>query len=295
MIFLLIDDNAMRRLYSFATLSSSCLLCACITKGPNPADPYESINRKTHQFNMAFDATVLKPLAKLYKAIIPTPIRTGIDNAYNNVNMLPTMANDILQGEWNYLAKDAGRFAINSTYGLGGIIDVAAQNSLPPHSNDLGLTFAKWGDKNSPYIVIPFLGPSTIRDGMGMMFDYAFFTPYPYIHNDKIFYSLMGLRYIDLRAQMLETDPLIAEAMDQYTFIRDAYLQHRQYLLNGGQQANATNSSTGANTDASESLYVDGDDETTPESKSTTPKEKPKASPFPLTTASNAPHSPPSA
>lgn len=214
-------------------LVSAILNTGCMQKGSNAADPYEPINRNIHKFNMAFDATVLQPPAKAYKAVIPAPVRVGINNAYNNVNMLPTIANDLLQAKWGYAIKDTWRFIANTTFGVAGTIDVASRFGLPYRSNDLGITFAKWGNTNSPYIVIPFLGPSTIRDGFGMMFDYALFTPYPYIESDALLYSLLGLRYVDLRAQMLETDRLIGESLDKYAFIRDAYLQHRQYLITG--------------------------------------------------------------
>lgn len=234
------------------TLASSLMFLGCASKGTNPDDPYESMNRKTHAFNMAFDATVLKPLAKGYKAVLPAPIRTGINNAYDNVNGLPTIANDLLQAEGNYAIKDSWRFIVNSTLGVAGIFDVASKFSLPPHSNDMGLTFAKWGDKKSPYFVIPLLGPSTFRDGMGLMFNYALFTPYPYIRSNPVLYSLLGLRYVDLRSQMLDTDKLLDEGLDKYTFIREAYLQHRQYLLTG--EAPAEN-------EDKDNLYVDEIDE----------------------------------
>ncbi|WP_367606444.1 VacJ family lipoprotein [Legionella sp. W05-934-2] len=208
-------------------------LTSCIKRGPNPQDPYESLNRETHKFNVAFDATILRPPARVYKAMVPGPIRGSIDNAYDNIHMLPTVANDILQAQWRDAIKDSWRFLINSTLGIAGFFDAATQMGLPPHSNDLGLTFAKWGDKNSPYIVIPFLGPSTIRDGAGSVFDFSVFMPYPYINNDALVYSLLGLRYIDLRSQLFETDQLIAEALDKYAFIRDAYLQNRNYRING--------------------------------------------------------------
>lgn len=254
-------------------------ITACVKKGPNPDDPYEAINRKTYKFNAAFDAAVLKPPTKLYVAVIPPPIRAGINNFYNNINMLPTVANDILQAEWNYAIKDTWRFIANTTIGIGGIFDPASTFSLPPHSNDLGLTFAKWGDKKSPYIVIPFLGPSTFRDGMGLMFDYALFTPYPYLHSDPLIYSLLAVRYVDLRSQMLDTERLMADAIDKYAFMRDAYLQHRQYLITGEQQDNG-------------SLYVDDDaneashiaNETNKTILPETPADG-KPSQFPITTA----------
>jgi len=239
------------------------LLSGCMKHGPNPIDPYEPINRKIYQFNHNFDAVLLKPPARVYHAVVPSFIRAGINNVYDNINMIPTVANDVLQWEWTYALKDTWRLIINTTMGVGGIFDVANACSLPAHSNDLGLTFAKWGDKHSPFVVIPFLGPSTLRDAVGLMFNYALLTPYPYINNDAVIYGLIGLRYVDLRAQMLETDRLFAEAIDQYSFIRDAYLQHRNYFINGTQsmQQNPSN------------LYVDDNE-----------PEKPAGSDFPLTT-----------
>jgi len=227
----------MRAIYKLMAIISSIFLVGCFTKGTNPDDPYEAINRKTHAFNMGFDKIVLKPLAVIYSTVLPAPVRKGVNNAYNNVNMLPTVANDLLQAEWNYAIKDTWRFITNTTFGIGGILDVASTFSLPPHSNDSGLTFAKWGDKKSPYIVIPLLGPSTIRDGVGMITDYFLFTPYPYIKQNAVIYSLLTVRYVDLRSQMLDTDRLIAESLDQYSFIRDAYLQHRNFLITGEQTA----------------------------------------------------------
>ncbi len=211
----------------------SLSLSGCIKTGPNPQDPYESVNRKIYKFNTAFDATILKPPARVYKAMVPDPIKASIDNAYDNIDMLPTVANDILQAQWRDMIKDSWRFLINSTLGIAGLFDVATNMGLPPHYNDLGLTFAKWGDKKSPYIVIPFLGPSTIRDGVAATFDFSIFMPYPYLRNDAVIYGLLGLRYIDLRAQFFETDRLMGEALDKYAFIRDAYLQNRNYRING--------------------------------------------------------------
>lgn len=213
---------------------ASCLaLGACVPVGPHPDDPYEAINRKIYDFNMKFDHYVARPPAKLYAKVIPPELRAGINNVYNNINMLPTVANDLLQAEFQQAILDSWRFIINSSMGIGGIFDVASQCSLPPRENDLGITFAKWGDKNSPYVMIPFLGPSTIRDGMALIFDYTFFTPYPYIHKDLIIESVLVLRYVDLRSRMFDTDKLLAEAPDPYAFMRDAYLQHRNYLIRG--------------------------------------------------------------
>ncbi|MBA2651689.1 MAG: VacJ family lipoprotein [Tatlockia sp.] len=215
------------------TLATALLLSGCAHKAVNPIDPYEPYNRKIHKFNMTLDKLILKPSAKVYVAVLPSRIRKGINNVYNNVLMLPTAANDLLQGDWRYAIKDSWRFLINSTFGVAGIFDVANKPfGLPPHYNDLGLTFAKWGDKNSPYIVIPLLGPSTIRDGMSIPFDYMF-TPYFYLPGATALTSIAAVRYVDLRAQLLDTEKLMDEALDKYTFIRDAYIQHRNYLING--------------------------------------------------------------
>lgn len=240
----------MRLIATFTTLASSLMLVSCIHKGPNPDDPYESINRSIYKFNTAFDATILKPSAKFYKAVLPAAIRASVNNFYNNIYMIPTVANDLLQGEVNYALRDTGRFMINSTLGLGGIFDIATQYHMPMRNTNLGITFAKWGNKKSPYIVIPFLGSSTIRDGMGLLFEYPLLTPYPYINNDAAIYSLIGVRYVDLRSQYLETEHLMDEALDKYAFMRDAYLQHRNFLITGEKPVNEGEENE---------LYVDDD------------------------------------
>ncbi len=214
---------------------ASALITGCAHKGTNPADPYEPFNRKVHVFNMTFDKFILKPPAKLYRAVVPGPVRKSVNNFYNNLDMIPTVGNDILQAEGKWAIRDSWRFVINSTLGVAGLFDVASTFGLPLHGNDLGLTFAKWGDKKSPYVVLPFLGPSTIRDGSGWLFQFCLYSPYVYIKEDAVVYGLLGLRFIDIRAQYLETEPLLEQALDQYTFIRDAYLQHRQYLITGAE------------------------------------------------------------
>ena len=222
-----------------ANLLGSLMLTSCV-QGTNPVDPYEPFNRKVHNFNMAFDATMLKPPAKLYVAIIPAPVRKGINNAYNNLDMIPSVASDLLQAEGKWAVKDTWRFVINSTLGIAGVFDVAMKFGLPPHYNDLGLTLAKWGDKKSPYIVIPFLGPSTIRDGSGWLFQFALYSPYVFIRDDALFFGLLGLRYIDLRSQLFDTELVMDQALDKYSFIRDAYIQHRNYLISGAEQNDST-------------------------------------------------------
>lgn len=250
---------------------TTLFLQGCLEKGPNPEDPYESINRPIYKFNQVLDTAVAKPTAKFYTAIMPVKLRAGINNFYNNINMIPTVINDLLQADFPHASQDFRRLILNSTIGLGGILDPAVRYDSPLRSNDLGITFALWGDKQSPYVMIPLLGPSTIRDGMALMFDYTFFTPYPYIPTTPL-YALLVERYVDLRAQMLDNDKLISESLDKYAFIRDAYLQHRRYLIQGEGNEGDTSS-----------LYVDDEYPTTDKSG------LPSGPEFPLTTASFIP------
>ena len=267
----------MRFIKILTFLTSVLALQACVSKGSNPDDPYESINRRIYAFNIKFDSICLKPPAKVYAAVVPAIVRSGVNNFYNNINMLPTIANDILQAKGQDVIKDTWRIIINSTFGIGGIFDPASKMSLPSHSNDLGLTFAQWGDKKSPYIMIPFLGPSTIRDGTGLLFEYIYFTPYPYLESSPTIYGLLALRYVDLRSQMFDTERLMAEAIDPYAFMRDAYLQHRNFLINGEKP------DTG-------DLYVD--DDASSDKKTILPQEPANGTPskFPITTAQNVTH-----
>jgi phospholipid-binding lipoprotein MlaA len=230
----------MRLIALFASMATTLALTSCATQGTNPSDPFEDFNRKVYKFNSAVDATMLKPTAKLYRAILPPFIRKGVNNFFNNLDMIPSVANDILQAEGKWLIKDTWRFAINSTLGIGGLLDVAEKFSLPAHYNDLGLTLAKWGDKKSPYLVIPLLGPSTLRDGAGMLFQFALWSPYVYIDYDPLAYGLAGLRYIDLRTQLLDSERVMDQALDKYSFMRDAYLQHRTYLIAGSNEDNGS-------------------------------------------------------
>lgn len=230
----------MRIPFVLASMLGLSMVSGCAHKGTNPDDPFEPFNRKVHNFNMAFDATMLKPPAKFYKAVVPGKVRKGINNAYNNLDMIPTVGNDLLQLQLKWALKDSWRFAINSTLGVAGFFDVANSFGLAPHSNDLGLTLAKWGNTKSPYLVIPFLGPSTLRDGAGWLFQFALYSPYVYINNDAAIYALLGLRYIDLRSQFLDSEPLMDQALDKYAFLRDAYLQHRNYQISGVEQDNGS-------------------------------------------------------
>lgn len=226
-------------------------------KAMDPNDPFESFNRNVYRFNKAVDATVLKPPAKVYKAIVPPLAQEGINNFYNNLQMVTSVANDVLQGQLVVAYKDSWRFFINSTIGVLGFIDVAKMWGLPQHYNDLGLTLGRWGNVDSPYLMIPFFGPSTIRDAFGWSVDYSILSVYPFIRPPSARYALWGLSYIDLRSDLLENEDLLQEALDEYSFVRDAYLQNRRHAI-----LNAKDMTHKDHPDKkSEDLYIDEDEE----------------------------------
>ena len=214
------------------TLISSC----ATNKANNPPDPYESFNRKVFAFNMALDKVLFRPVAKTYDYILPNPAKKGISNAFDNVNEIPTVVNDLLQAEPGWAIADAWRFFFNSTIGVFGLFDVASHFGLKRRVQDLGLTFAKWGAKQSPYFVIPILGPSTVRDGVALLANYELFTIYPHINPWTLRWGLLGLYFIDVKADLLPTNKLVDEAIDPYVFVRDAYLQRRAHLINGNKE-----------------------------------------------------------
>jgi phospholipid-binding lipoprotein MlaA len=193
-------------------------------------DPYEKFNRKIFSFNRGIDKVVLRPIAKVYDTVLPNPIQKGIHNFFSNINDVPTLACDLLQLEFKDALSDTSRMLVNSTVGLGGLIDMGTPLDLPKHHRDLGLTFARWGAKDSPYFVIPFLGPSTIRDFVALPIEYEFLTIWPYVEQKDLRYGLLGLDIIRIRDELLPTDKVIDQAFDPYVAVRNAYLQRRAYL-----------------------------------------------------------------
>ncbi|MEE9452317.1 MAG: VacJ family lipoprotein [Gammaproteobacteria bacterium] len=208
------------------------LLSACAITNNDPRDPFESYNRKAYAFNTAVHKSVLRPAAKVYNSAIPWPIRKGIYNVFINVYQLPTIANDLLQGDINLAMKDVWRFIVNTTFGIGGLFDVAQHMGLERTYQDLGITLAKWGDRNSPYIVVPLLGPSTIRDSFGILFDYQLFTPYPYIEPPELRYGILAAEFFVYIAQYVENEELLKDIeIDPYVLQKNAYLQRRDFLI----------------------------------------------------------------
>ena len=197
----------------------------------NP-DPYEKFNRVMFNFNEAFDKVLLKPVSTLYRKIVPKPIAKGIGNIFSNVDTLPTVFNDVLQGNIYQATSDAWRLGINTTIGILGFFDPATPMGLERNFEDFGLTLAKWGYTNSNYLVLPFWGPSTTRDTLGMPVDYYAFSIYPYIQPTIRRYEIYGLMLVSKRADLQHFQNVMDQiALDKYVFIRTAYMQRRAYLM----------------------------------------------------------------
>jgi phospholipid-binding lipoprotein MlaA len=218
-----------RRLTQVALLAQ--LLAGCATVPPdagnNPRDPYERFNRHVYAFNDGLDRYLLRPLAKGYVWALPRGIRLCISSGFANMGEIRNAVNDILQAKPRGAATDTGRLLINSTLGMAGCFDVATKMGLERRTEDFGLTLARWGAGTGPYLVLPVLGASDLRDGLGQIPD-AYASPIGYIDPVRDRYILIGVNLIDTRAGLLDvTDLIDRTALDRYQFTRDAYLQRR--------------------------------------------------------------------
>ncbi len=194
-------------------------------------DPLESLNRKVYAFNDFLDRYFLKPVAKTYDWLTPKPVDDGISNVFDNLGEIKNFVNDILQFKLVEASTDVGRFLINTTVGIVGIFDVATRIGLEQNEEDFGQTLARWNIGSGPYIVLPFLGPSTLRDAISLWPD-SYTNPIGYIDHVPTRNTAYGVDIIDTRADLLETEKLIQG--DKYTFIRDVYLQRREFLISDG-------------------------------------------------------------
>ncbi len=217
---------------------AACLamLSACATQANK--DPLEGMNRGIYKFNDVADKALIKPVASVYQTITPSPIRKGINNFYENLTSLTTVFNDLLQFKFAHAFSDAGRFVINSTVGIAGFFDVASMDDVPKHKEDFGQTLGHWGVADGAYLVLPILGPSSLRDTTGLVFDLAPTDPIAYAHRKgdvRLHNQLRVGQLIDKRAELLTATDLIDEAsLDPYAFTRDAYLQRRASLVQDG-------------------------------------------------------------
>jgi phospholipid-binding lipoprotein MlaA len=215
-----------------AAIGALALLSGCATMR-SPVDPLEPVNRAMFEVNEVADKWVMKPIADAYVAVIPQLIRTGVSNVFNNIDDLFSGVNALLQGKPDKAGNDFGRVLLN-TFVMGGLFDVASDIGIERGGEDFGQTFGVWGFPQGPYLFVPFVGPTTVRDGTGLIVR-IYTGPANWIPDVAVRNSLWGLGAVDIRAGA--SDALsIAEtaALDKYRFIRDAYLQRRQYLLYDG-------------------------------------------------------------
>jgi phospholipid-binding lipoprotein MlaA len=229
-----------RHLPRLGALALSVALAACSTvRTPSPTDPLEGVNRTIFTFNDTLDKYTFKPVAQGYQWAVPQPIRTGVTNVFANVGDAYTAFNELLQLKITDFVSDIMRVTVNTFWGIGGLFDVASLMNLPKHQQDFGLTLGHYGVPAGPYVVLPLLGPSNVRDGVGTIADFEL-DPTSFIEPVSIRNYVFVVRLINTRANLLGASDLLSNAaLDKYSFVRDAYLQRREYLLG--------NSSGGAN------------------------------------------------
>lgn len=230
----------------FRSLGISLLALACVTSflgcaatrpeggySNSPADPWEPANRAIFAINNRIDRATLKPLAKGYKKITPKVVRTGISNFMGNLGYPVVFINDFLQGKFRQGGKDTLRFVLNSTVGLAGIVDVASEAGLKENNEDFGQTLAHWGVPSGPYVMLPFFGPSSLRDAPALGVDYLM-DGRNYVGDSSEQDKLLIVDIIDLRTRLLSAEGILEDSYDPYLTLREAWLQRRQYLIHDG-------------------------------------------------------------
>lgn len=211
------------------------LVCLSVLLGAsssfaNEKDPWEGFNRGVFTFNMTLDHYTLKPVAKAYRFVTPEVVRTGVSNVFDNLGEPINFGNNLLQLKFEAAGVDLARFIFNSTFGLLGTFDVATKMGLERNNQDFGLTLAHWGVPSGPYVVLPFLGPSTVRDATGKVPDY-FMEISPFPHDVSARNTTFGVGILDTRARLIPLEDMIVG--DPYIFIRNAYLETREFKIKG--------------------------------------------------------------
>jgi phospholipid-binding lipoprotein MlaA len=219
-------------------LLALALLGGCATTGAKPVqqtkDPWENLNRGVYKFNDTVDRATLKPVAKGYKKITPEWLRRGVGNFFSNLQYPATIFNQLLQGKGKMAARDTARLLTNTVLGFGGVLDPASRVGLDKNDEDLGQTLGVWGVPSGPYIMLPFLGPSTIRDAPSSFAEF-FVDPLTYADVQwEVLWGARALDIVDARAQLLSLDPVIARSYDPYSFVRNSWLQRREYQVRDG-------------------------------------------------------------
>lgn len=222
--------------FKFGALILLVALSGCATIPPDQrteSDPWEPLNRPIYSVNTTFDKLTLKPLAKGYQKVLPRPVRTGVSNFMRNLVTPRSSLNNFLQGKPAHGFGELGRFFINSTIGIGGLFDVAAANGLEAQREDFGQTAAVWGVPSGPYVMIPFLGPATLRDAVLLPVDVASNLLYHY-DNTSVRDKLYILRSIELRERFLAAEKLLDDSKDPYITLRESVLQNREFAVYDG-------------------------------------------------------------
>jgi len=213
------------------------LLAACAgtpSRQPDPVDPWEGYNRAMYGVNRTLDKAVLRPVARGYDFVTPDPVQRGVGNFFTNLHAPVVVLNLALQGRPGDSLAAVGRFVVNSTVGIAGVFDVATEIGVPQFNEDFGQTLAVWGWSESRYLVLPLLGPSTLRDGPARGVDWMADVAAAWVR-DEAGYGPMVVEVVDGRAGLLERETDLEEAYDEYLFVRDAWLQHRQFLIREGE------------------------------------------------------------
>lgn len=210
-----------------------CLLTVGCASNGSDVDPYESFNRSVYSFNRAVDKAVLKPVAEGYREVAPEAVEVGVDNFFSNIGDVGNMINNVLQFKLLDASSDLGRLLVNTTLGIGGLFDPASAMGLEKHDEDFGQTLASWGVGSGAYVMLPFLGPSTLRDTFAIPAD-NYIDPITDIEDNATRYGLAGMRLLNTRVGLLDLDQQLESSLDEYLFVRDAYLQNRKFRVFDG-------------------------------------------------------------
>ncbi|KDE38675.1 MAG: VacJ family lipoprotein [Nitrincola lacisaponensis] len=223
-------SKSLRKVAFTASVVMSLSVTAAQAQQEN--DPWEGFNRAMFSFNDGLDRAIVKPVTQGYRYVTPEIAQTGVNNFFENLRDVRTMINNLLQGKVHNALEDFSRITFNTTFGIGGLIDVATPMGIPKNNEDFGQTLGYWGVSSGPYVVLPLFGPSTVRDTVGMVPDW-YLDPVTYVDDRAVRNSLRAVRLIDTRSQLMNAERIISG--DRYVFIRDAYLQRREYLINDGE------------------------------------------------------------
>lgn len=223
--------------YKYSLVACAMFILTSCSTSSYVNDPIEPVNRAVYKFNDTLDSYIFKPIAKGYNTVTPRFARKGVDNFFDNLSYPVVFTNQFLQGKFKLGFQDTGRFLINSTFGIAGLFDVADKFGLVEHKEDFGQTFAIWGVSSGPYIVLPLLGSTNVRDGLGS-FASSYIDPlgYEYFKDHRAVKNrTMAIKIIEARAQILDYEGLITG--DKYIFVRDAYMQNRKNLIFDGKES----------------------------------------------------------